>query len=75
LGYSSDDVIKALIRLGFELYPKRGKGSHVVLYKKDEDLEKTRIVVIPKRKELKKGTLAGILRQAGISFEELKKNI
>ena len=73
MGYSSDEVIKALMRLGFELYTKRGKGSHVVLYKKDQ--AGTRIVVIPKQKELKKGTLAGILRQAKVTFEELKKYI
>lgn len=46
MGYSSDEVVKALRRLGFEIYKKRGKGSHIVMVKKDPD--KTRIVVIPK---------------------------
>ena len=33
---SSDDVIKALKKGGFEYAPKRGKGSHTALYKIDE---------------------------------------
>jgi len=73
VGYSSDEVVKALRRLGFEIYKKRGKGSHIVMVKKDPD--KTRIVVIPKQKELKKGTLSSILRQAGITFEDLKNSL
>jgi len=30
--YSSDEVIKALLRMGFQYAPKRGKGSHIALY-------------------------------------------
>jgi len=33
---SSDDVIKALKKGGFEYAPKGGKGSHTALYKIDE---------------------------------------
>ena len=37
MGYSSDEVIKALKKLGFEVYKKRGKGSHIVMVKIDLD--------------------------------------
>ena len=66
---SSDDVIRVLHRAGFTDAPKRGKGSHVALYKKDEE-GKTHLVVVPKRKTLPKGTLLAILDQAGLTRAE-----
>ena len=53
---SSDDVIKALKKGGFEYAPKRGKGSHTALYKIDEKGRKL-LVIVPKRREIPKGTL------------------
>jgi predicted RNA binding protein YcfA (HicA-like mRNA interferase family) len=42
---SSDDVIKALKKGGFEYAPKRGKGSHTALYKIDEKGRKLLVIV------------------------------
>lgn len=48
--------------MGFSVV--RQKGSHVILRKE------TSACVIPKHREIKKGTLLGILKQANISLEE-----
>ena len=56
---------KALMKLGFS--DVRQKGSHLVMRRADSGC------VIPMHKELKTGTLAGVLRQAGVSVEELIK--
>jgi len=69
---SSDDVISALRRRGFVYAPKRGKGSHVALYRADET-GRTRLVIVPKRKNLPRGTLNGILEQAGLTREDFLK--
>ncbi len=34
-GLSSDEVLKALRKIGFVYAPKRGKGSHTALYRTD----------------------------------------
>ena len=52
-----------LERLGFE--PVRQRGSHVVLRRGDVGC------VVPLHKEVKTGTLAGLLRQAGVTIDEL----
>ena len=66
---SSDKVIRLLIKAGFTYAPKRGKGSHVALYKTDIKGIK-RLVIVPKRKEIPRGTLLSIIDQSGISREE-----
>jgi len=65
---SSDDVIRALKRGGFLYAPKRGKGSHVALYRVDAH-GRYRLVIVPKRPELPRGTLKAILEQAGLTTE------
>jgi len=60
---SGYDVIKALQKKGFKIAGIR--GSHVKLKKKIN--RKTILVIVPLHKELKKGTLNAILRQAGLS--------
>ena len=57
---SSKDAIKALKKGGFDYAPKRGKGSHIALYKIDEKGRKF-LVIVPKRKEIPKGTLFSIM--------------
>ncbi|MCD6207347.1 MAG: type II toxin-antitoxin system HicA family toxin [Methanosarcinales archaeon] len=52
---SSDDVIRVLKRVGFEYAPKRGKGSHTAFYRIDYEGRKL-LVIVPKRRELPKGT-------------------
>jgi len=59
---SGKECLKALGRLGFE--EARQRGSHVVM-KRDEYG-----CVVPMHGEIKTGTLAGLLKQAGVSTEE-----
>jgi predicted RNA binding protein YcfA (HicA-like mRNA interferase family) len=68
---SSKDIIRVLLKTGFEYAPKRGKGSHTAFAKKDS--ERTRLVIVPDRKEIPKGTLLAILEQAGLSRDDLLK--
>ncbi|GAB1455836.1 type II toxin-antitoxin system HicA family toxin [Spirochaetota bacterium] len=56
------EIIKAFEKMGFSVV--RQKGSHVILRKE------TSACVVPKHREIKKGTLLGILKQANISLED-----
>jgi predicted RNA binding protein YcfA (HicA-like mRNA interferase family) len=60
---SGEELVTALTKGGFEIV--RRKGSHVSLLK---GAFKT---VVPLHKELAKGTILGILRQCGLSKEDL----
>ena len=64
---TSQKVIKMLERKGFVL--DRSKGSHRVYYNSEN---KKRVTIPYHKKDLPKGTLMEILKQAGISKEELK---
>ena len=66
---SGHDVIKILKKIGFE--EKRQKGSHIILAKETE--QGKRAVVVPNHKEIDKGTLLEIIRQAGLTREEFLK--
>ncbi|MBI2650724.1 type II toxin-antitoxin system HicA family toxin [Candidatus Woesearchaeota archaeon] len=66
---SGRDVIKILKKIGFE--EKRQKGSHIILAKETEQGKK--VVVVPNHKEIDKGTLLEIIRQAGLQREEFLK--
>ena len=57
--------IKALQRAGFTI--DRQKGSHVTLIR---DEPRARVTVPNHRKDLKRGTLRAIIRQAGLSVDE-----
>jgi predicted RNA binding protein YcfA (HicA-like mRNA interferase family) len=60
-------VIKILEKHGFEL--DHSSGSHMVFY----NAEKSRRVVVPyHRKDIPRGTLLSILKQAGIKREEFE---
>jgi predicted RNA binding protein YcfA (HicA-like mRNA interferase family) len=52
-------------RLGF--YFKRQEGSHIIL-RKDNPFAQ---IVVPDHKELDRGTLRAIIRQANVSVDEL----
>jgi predicted RNA binding protein YcfA (HicA-like mRNA interferase family) len=67
---SSKEAIRALERLGFEQV--RQTGSHVVMKKETEEGEIG--CVVPLHRELKVGTLSGILKQSQISIEEFIEN-
>jgi len=58
---SGRETIRALEKIGFDV--TRQRGSHVVLRKGSQGC------VVPDHKELKTGTLAGILKQAGVSID------
>ena len=62
-----EEIIKALSKIGFE--HNRTRGSHAILNKQDKERGKITIPV-PLHKELAKGTLKSIMRQAGLNLEE-----
>ena len=64
---SGDDLIKALEKLGWEQV--RQRGSHVRL----KHPERVAALVAPLHRELKRGTLNGILRDAGLGRDELRE--
>ena len=59
---SGAEVVRALQRLGFEKV--RQNGSHVMMRRGSSGC------VVPLHSEVKVGTLAGVLRQAGVSGDE-----
>ena len=61
---SGRECIKALGKAGF--YFKRQEGSHMILRRDDPFAQ----VVVPDHKELDRGTLRAIIRQAGLSVDE-----
>lgn len=63
---SGKEVIKILEQLGFRVV--RQRGSHVVLRKDTEN--GTQGCVVPLHKEIKRGTLGDIVKQAGIDPDE-----
>ncbi len=63
---SGREAAAALGRLGFELLPGPGKGSHMALWKDGV----RRPIIIPDHRELDRGTLQSILRSSGVSREE-----
>ncbi len=67
---SGHELIKILCN-NFGFATKRQKGSHVILIKENEN-DKVGCVV-PLHKELKLGTLKGILEQACISEREFMR--
>jgi predicted RNA binding protein YcfA (HicA-like mRNA interferase family) len=62
---SGHECIKALQRLGFSQV--RQRGSHVVMRRGDHGC------VVPLHREMKVGTLHGVLKQAAVEPEELIK--
>lgn len=64
---TGEKVVKALGRAGFRVIHQR--GSHVYLRKDDAPALVT--VPVHKGKDLPVGTLASILRQAGMTVDEL----
>jgi predicted RNA binding protein YcfA (HicA-like mRNA interferase family) len=59
---SGAQTVRALERLGFAV--ARQRGSHIVMRRGSSGC------VVPNHRELKTGTLAGVLKQAGVSVDE-----
>ena len=66
---SGKEVIKALSKIGFKSI--RQKGSHVFMMNDSPENKKT--TVVPLHKEIDKGTLLEIIRQAGLKKEDFIK--
>ena len=64
---SGSDVVRALQKLGFTV--RRQHGSHIIM-RRDDPFAQT---VVPNHKQIDRGTLRAILRQAEITAEELIK--
>lgn len=61
---SGRECVKALSKIGF--YFKRQEGSHIIL-RRDKPFAQ---VVVPDHRELDRGTLRAIIRQAGLSVDD-----
>ena len=59
------EVVKALGKIGYEL--DRQHGSHMILRHPDPPYRR---LVVPDHKEVRRGTLRAIIRQAGLSVSE-----
>ncbi len=66
---SGDEIVKVLKKTGFIL--TRQSGSHMILCKNIPEQKIT--VVVPKHKELAKGTLLSIISQSGLGREDFLK--
>ena len=64
---SGEKLIKLLKKAGFEVV--RQKGGHISLRKGEAK------TVVPLHNDLAKGTLLGILKQCGLSKEDLQRLI
>jgi predicted RNA binding protein YcfA (HicA-like mRNA interferase family) len=64
---SGRECVKALSTLGF--YVRRQEGSHLIL-RRDDPLAQ---LVVPDHKELDRGTLRAIIRQAGLGVDEFTR--
>lgn len=63
---SGAEAIAALQKIGFQFM--RQHGSHVILRRTDPFAQTT----VPDHRELDRGTLRAIIRQAGLSVDEIK---
>ena len=62
---SRQEIVKALAKLGYLI--DHQTGSHIILRHKDPP---HRRLTVPNHKEIAKGTLRAIIRQAGLTREE-----
>ena len=59
---SGKKMNRVLVKLGYVM--KRRRGSHMMMYKGGK------LIVVPDHKELRRGTLRNILREADLTVEE-----
>lgn len=64
---SGRQVVQALKKIGYE--HDRQRGSHMVLRQTDPP---HRRVTVPDHKEIAKGTLRAIIREAGLAVDEFR---
>ena len=63
------EVLQALHRAGFDV--RKQRGSHAHLQHRDDSFRFATVAMHPRTR--KRGTLFGILRQAGLNVEEFKR--
>jgi predicted RNA binding protein YcfA (HicA-like mRNA interferase family) len=63
---SGQDLVRALTRAGFEVHHQ--KGSHIILKQTVPPFAR---LSVPNHKELKRGLLLSLLREAGLTREQL----
>jgi predicted RNA binding protein YcfA (HicA-like mRNA interferase family) len=64
---SGREVVKALEKIGYQ--HDRQRGSHMVLRQSDPPYRR---LTVPDHRELAKGTLRAIIRQAGLTVDEFR---
>lgn len=64
---SGKEITKALIRAGYR--PVSQKGSHMKLRRDNP----RRTIIVPNHKTIKRGTLHGIIADAGLSVAEFQR--
>ena len=64
---SGREVVKAILKMGYE--HDRQRGSHIILR---QPTYPHRRIIVPDHKEVAKGTLRSIIREAGLTVEEFK---
>lgn len=62
---SGKDVVKTLAKIGYEI--DHQTGSHLILR---QNKEPYRRLTVPMHREIAKGTLLAIIKQAGLTKEE-----
>lgn len=62
-------LVAALKRAGFKVAPGRGRGSHAILAHPDG----REVVVAMHAREMKRGALAAIVKQAGFTQAEFQR--
>jgi len=62
---SGQEVVRALQKIGFTV--RRQQGSHIIM-RRDDPFAQT---VVPNHHQIDRGTLRAILRQSGVSVEQL----
>ncbi len=65
---SGREVVRAFVRIGYEV--DRQRGSHVVLRHRDPP---HRRLVVPDHREVAKGTLRKLVREAGLTVDEFSE--
>lgn len=65
---AASDVIRALSKVGYQ--NDHQSGSHMILRHVDPPFRR---ITVPNHKELAKGTLRSIIRQAGLTKQEFVK--
>ena len=63
---SGQDLVRVLTRSGFEVHHQ--KGSHIILKQTRSPFAR---LSVPNHKELKRGLLLSLIREAGLTREQL----